>query len=169
MMKLSFSYLNKKCEAREYTEDRCGVFAKETIFKDELISLWGGKIIHKNELEPSMPRFTQRVLQVDEDFYLLTAEDKEPSDCFNHSCDPNLGLRGQIGLVAIRDIQAGEELTFDYAMSDGEPYDEFECHCGSSICRGKVTGNDWKRPELWVKYKGYFSPYLAKRIENLAQ
>lgn len=162
----SFSYLNPKCEARDHADGGCGVFAREKFLKDELVSLWGGRIIHKNDLDPAMPCFTQRVLQMDEELYLLTAAQKEPNDCFNHSCDPNLGFRGQIGLVAMRDIDTGEELTFDYAMSDGEPYDEFECHCGSSNCRKKVTGDDWKLPELWNKYKGYFSPYLTRRIEK---
>lgn len=135
--------------------------------KGELISLWGGTIVAASQLDPSMPRFTQRVLQIDEDLYILTAEVKEPNDCFNHSCEPNLGFTGQIGLVALRDIEPGEELTFDYAMSDGGPYDEFECKCGQPTCRGKVTGNDWKLPELWLKYDGYFSTYLARRINNL--
>ena len=38
----------------------------------------------------------------------------------NHSCEPNLGLQGQIAFVAMRDIAADEELTFDYAMTDDE-------------------------------------------------
>jgi len=163
----SFSYLNPKCEARDHAEGGCGVFATDSIAKGELVSLWGGRITRKDALDPSMPRFTQRVLQMDEDLYLLTAEEPEPNDCFNHSCDPNLGFFGQIGLVALRDIKAGEEVMFDYAMSDGGPYDEFECYCGSPDCRKKITGNDWKLPELWEKYKGYFSPYLARRIEAL--
>jgi uncharacterized protein len=161
------SYFNPKCENREHSEGGCGVFAKADIVKDELVSLWGGRIIGKDELDPSIPRFTQRVLQLDKDLYLLTSEEPEPNDCFNHSCNPNLGFFGQIGLVAMRDIRAGEELTFDYAMSDGSPYDEFECFCGSSNCRKKITGDDWKLPELWEKYDGYFSPYLARRIRLL--
>jgi SET domain-containing protein len=169
MTQSSLSHLNSKCEARNHPAGGCGVFALEKIFKDELVSLWGGKIIRKDELDPSMPRFTQRVIQIDEDLYLLTAEEKEPNDCFNHSCDPNLGFFGQIGLVAMRDIEAGEELMFDYAMSDGGPYDEFECCCGSSTCRKKITGNDWKLPGLWKKYHGYFSPYLARRIIILCE
>lgn len=167
MKNSSFSHLNPKCEAFDHAKGGCGVFANAAIVKGELVSLWGGRIVHKDELDSSMTRFTQRVLQVDEEFYLLTAEEPEPNDCFNHSCDPNLGFFGQIGLVALRDIKAGEEMMFDYAMSDGEPYDEFECHCGSSNCRKMVTGNDWKLPELWGKYAGYFSPYLARRIETL--
>jgi hypothetical protein len=163
----SYSYFSPKCEAREHPAGGCGVYSIEKISKGELLSLWGGRIVHKSQLDPSMPRFTQRVLQMDEDLYLLTAEEPEPNDCFNHSCEPNLGFLGQIGLVALRDIEMGEELTFDYAMSDGGPYDEFECFCGSANCRKKITGNDWKLPGLWEKYKGYFSPYLARRIELL--
>jgi uncharacterized protein len=164
---MTSSYFNPKCEARERPDGGCAVFAREKISKGELVSLWGGKILHRDQLDPAMPHFTQRILQVDEVLYLLTAEEKEPNDCFNHSCDPNLGFTGQIGLLTMRDIEAGEELTFDYAMSDGSPYDEFECHCGSADCRGKVTGDDWKLPELWLRYEGYFSPYLARRIETL--
>ena len=167
MINSSFSYLNPKCEARDHIEGGCGVFTNADIARGELVSLWGGRIVRKDELDPSMPRFTQRVLQVDEDLYLLTAEEKEPNDCFNHSCDPNLGFFGQIGLVALREIKAGEELMFDYAMTDGGPYDEFECYCGSSNCRKKITGADWKLPELWEKYNGHFSPYLARRITTL--
>ena len=39
----------------------------------------------------------------------------------NHSCEPNLGLQGQVVYVSLRDIEADEELTFDYAMNDDEP------------------------------------------------
>ncbi|MBI5953985.1 MAG: SET domain-containing protein-lysine N-methyltransferase [Chloroflexi bacterium] len=166
-MNNSSSYLNPKCEARKHPKAGCGVFAVSVIAKGELVSLWGGRIIEKNDLDPSLPRFTQRILQLDEDLYLLTSEDPEPNDCFNHSCEPNLGFFGQIGLVAIREIEPGEELTFDYAMSDGSPYDEFECHCGLSHCRGTIMGDDWRIPELWEKYDGYFSPYLARRIATL--
>ena len=163
----SLSYLNPKCEARPHPAGGCGVFAHEDIQQGELVSLWGGRMVHQTGLDPALPRFTQRVLQVDEDLYILTAEEIEPNDCFNHSCDPNLGFFGQVGLVAMRDINGGEELMFDYAMSDGGPYDEFECTCGSSACRKRITGNDWKLPALWKKYEGYFSPYLARRIMKL--
>ena len=95
---MSFSYLNPKCRAREHAEGGCGVFANSFISKGELVSLWGGHIIHRSKLDHTMPRFTQRVLQIDEDLYILTQEKPEPNDCFNHSCDPNLGFSGQIGL-----------------------------------------------------------------------
>ncbi|MBI5839367.1 MAG: SET domain-containing protein [Chloroflexi bacterium] len=163
-----FSYLNPKCKSGAYDEKGgCGVFAAERIRKGELVCLWGGRVVAEDELDPSMSNFNQRVLQIDEALYLQTPEPLEPADCFNHSCEPNVGFSGQIGLRAMRDIEAGEELNFDYAMCDGTPYDEFNCNCGAKSCRGHVGGDDWKNPELWKKYDGYFSPYLARRIEAL--
>jgi hypothetical protein len=163
-----FSYLNPKCEARRAGEKGgCGVFARQTIGKDEIVCVWGGRILTENELDPNIPDFNQRILQIDEALYLETPEALEPTDCFNHSCEPNLGFSGQVGLITMREIEAGEEVTFDYAMCDGTPYDEFKCFCGAANCRGKVSGDDWKRADLWVKYDGYFSPYLARRIAKL--
>ncbi|MBI2333147.1 MAG: hypothetical protein HYU84_13490, partial [Chloroflexi bacterium] len=80
---MTHSYFNPKCEARSKSSSGCGVFAVAPISKGELVSLWGGTIVHKSKLDPSMPRFTQRVLQIDEELYILTAEEKEPNDCFN--------------------------------------------------------------------------------------
>jgi hypothetical protein len=75
-------------------------------------------------------------------------------------------MAGQIVVVALRAIAAGEEICYDYAMTGGSSYDEFDCACGSAGCRGRVSGRDWERPELWERYAGFFSPYLARRIER---
>ena len=169
MNELRISYLNPKCQVDQY-EDKggCGVVAREPIRKDEVISVWGGgRIVLAEELDPAMESFTQRVIQVEEGLFLVATLPLEPTDCFNHSCEPNVGFSGQIGLVAMRDIKAGEELNFDYAMCDGSNYDEFDCYCGSENCRGRVKGTDWSLRELWEKYDGYYMPYLARRIEKL--
>jgi uncharacterized protein len=161
------SYLSPKVERQpNAAKGGCGIFCRERIVKDEIIVLWGGKILAAGELDPHMPNFTQEVLQIEDDFYIVTPI-AEPSDCFNHSCEPNAGMTGQIGMIALRDIEPGEEVCMDYAMCDGSNYDEFECHCGTASCRKRITGEDWKRPELWDRYEGYFSPYLQRRITRL--
>jgi uncharacterized protein len=162
-----YSYLSPKLESRPNPDKgNCGIFARQAVQAGELLSLWGGKILSAAETDRGMQNFTQQVLQIEDGFYLLTPA-MEPSDCFNHSCDPNAGLTGQIGLIAMRAIAAGEEVCLDYAMCDSADYDEFDCACGSPNCRGRVTGEDWKRPELWDRYDGYFSPYLQRRIAAL--
>lgn len=55
----------------------------------------------------------------------------------NHSCDPNCEtdeVRGRVWIRAIRNIAAGEELTYDYNLYDGDD-DDAACNCGASNCR----------------------------------
>ena len=62
----------------------------------------------------------------------------------NHSCDPNCEadeVRGGVFIRALRDIAAGEELTYDYNLYDGRPEDEAQCCCGSQHCRGSMYSN----------------------------
>jgi hypothetical protein len=145
-----------------------GVFAKRRIRAGEVLAVWGGEVMPErrfNQLPPERQRIS---VQIEEDLYLAPAVEG-PAEWVNHSCHPNAGVLGQVSLVAMRDIEVGEEVCYDYAMSDGSPYDEFTCHCGAPQCRGRVTGNDWRIPELWERYRGYFSPYLQRRIDHLRQ
>ena len=76
-------------------------------------------------------------------------------------------------MVAIREINSGEEITYDYAMvmnphKDSNTYFTMECLCGSNICRGVITEDDYKRPDLQERYSGYFSWFLQKKIEKMA-
>ncbi|MHB8793424.1 MAG: SET domain-containing protein-lysine N-methyltransferase [Thermoleophilia bacterium] len=92
----------------------------------------------------------------------------------NHSCDPNCGISvnetGAHDFVAIREIIADEEITFDYAMRNyGIGYFPKQCGCGSKGCRGEITG--WKDlPEERKKYyEGFVAPYLLEldaRLES---
>lgn len=143
-----------------------GVFARAPIQRGEVVAVWGGDVVTGEQLpglNQTAPRYS---VQVEDNLYLVTTRPNDPADYINHSCYPNLGMSGQIALVAMRDIEPGEEVCFDYAMTDGSPYDEFDCTCGSPDCRRRVTGQDWAIPQLWQKYEGYFSPYLQKRIDR---
>ncbi len=65
----------------------------------------------------------------------------------NHSCDPNLWWSGSTILVARRDIQAGEEITYDYSTADVDNAFEMECTCGSSRCRVTISNRDHLDPD----------------------
>jgi hypothetical protein len=106
------------------------------------------------------------MIQIDEDkFFIATiASELEEADFLNHSCDPSCGIGGNLRIVAIRDIGPGEEVTIDYAMSESSEY-EMNCKCSSSNCRGVVRGKDWRDRKLQMKYRGFFSDYLRKKIE----
>ncbi len=163
-----YSWLSPKLESGPFHhKGGCGVITRQPVSKGELLVLWGGRFITAAELDPTIPEFSKLVLQVDDELYLYNPLLNDPADCFNHSCDPNAGMSGQVGVVAMRDIPVGEEVTIDYAMCDSAPYDEFDCNCGMPHCRKRVTADDWKRSELQERYMGYFSTYLQRKIDAL--
>jgi hypothetical protein len=82
----------------------------------------------------------------------------------NHACDPNLGWAGDT-LVTIRDVEPGEELVVDYAMSVTDPGWFLRCHCPSYRCRQMVEGTDWQIPQLQRRYAGHWSPGVQVLIE----
>lgn len=161
-----WSWVNPKLELKTSVKSGQGHFAKVPLKKDEPLVCWAGRIIHKNQLSTLSQDEYDFILQVDDEFFQAPFMHPyhEPADFINHSCSPNAGFGGSpITLVAIRDIAADEEITFDYCMDTSYDMD-FECQCGSENCRHRVTGNDWKQKELQEKYKFYFSPYLWRKI-----
>ena len=170
---LEHSYVSPKVEIRRSGIDRKGAFAIEAIQAGELISIWGGYIISSQEMkslsETSFPEIDNYAIAVADGFFIISSKDGtlEADDYFNHSCDPNAGMQGHLLFVALRDIRPGEEITYDYVMSDADFDYSFECHCGAPCCRKDVTTQDWKRPSLQQRYAGFFSHYVQSKIDSL--
>lgn len=147
-----------------------GSFAVLPIVAGETVAAFGGRCMTRCQLDELSVNDQVRSVQIDNDLYLVApiVETADlPGDVISHSCAPNCGIAGGVLVVAMRDIEAGETLSFDYAMCTGSNVNEFECGCGATVCRRKVTGNDWMLPELQIAYRSYFSPFLTKRIASL--
>ena len=170
-----FYWLNPKLEVRKtnkYEKNGKGTFTKKDIKKGENVLVAGGYIMTLEEESKLPPPLNDYGMQIGENLVLCINKkgDTNGLNFFNHSCDPNIGIAGQIYFVAMRDIKAGEEVVFDYAMvlyhvEGSNPY-KVKCLCGSKNCRGFITDNDWKIKELQKKYKNYFQYYLLEKIRN---
>ena len=166
----ALSFLSGKTEVRESPIHGRGLFAKSAIVKDEVVAVKGGHIVTREELAQLRPTLGAAELQIADDLFICprTAEEREGSMIFsNHSCEPNLGLSGQIVFVAMQPIAAGDELTHDWAMTDDDD-DSMACACRSGRCRGTISGKDWQRADLQQRYGNYFSSYLLHKIEQTA-
>ncbi len=153
-----------------------GVFANKVINKNELILVMGGYIFDIED-ENNLNKFNEdKPIEISQDFSISPITIKETESMIqhsiNHSCQPNCGWKGQLFLVAMKKINKGEEVVYDYATimhsnNDSETYFKMVCECGSRKCRGVVTEDDWKLPELQKKYDGYFQWYLQDKIDCL--
>eukprot|EP01127_Copromyxa_protea_P016816 TRINITY_DN5070_c0_g1_i1.p1 TRINITY_DN5070_c0_g1~~TRINITY_DN5070_c0_g1_i1.p1 ORF type:complete len:194 (+),score=31.73 TRINITY_DN5070_c0_g1_i1:242-823(+) len=148
-----------------------GWFAKETIEEGEW--LWRLTYSNRDRIftfeEITSPDVVEFVFQYDEDRWEYIPKE-DPNHYQNHSCDPNSWYQGAELMVARRRIEAGEEITYDYALSESKspfPVLECECACGSEFCRKSITCDDWKIPEIRKRYRGHFLPYIERKIDEL--
>lgn len=93
---------------------------------------------------------------------------RDGSEHMNHSCDPNTVCLGDLDMIAVRDIQPGEEVTYDYATSelDENLWPAWECNCGAPNCRKIITVRDCLDPEFQKRYAGYLPSWIVEFIQQ---
>lgn len=82
----------------------------------------------------------------------------------NHSCDPNTMWLDDDTMIASRDIEPGEEITFDYATTEITIPFEMQCRCGAAKCRGLVTNLDHLNEAWQARYGEYLPAHTRKAI-----
>jgi hypothetical protein len=158
-------------EGAQRAVQRRGLFVEQAMSAGEIVAVKGGHIRSSSQLAELPDPLPNSAIQITDDLHLVAgaADEYEAVMLFiNHSCEPNVGFAGNVVLVAMRDIGAGEELTTDYALFD-DYEGQMTCSCGADACRRMIDGRDWRRPELQRKYRGYFSWYLQRKIDAAAE
>jgi len=170
------SWIHPDISIREVGALGVGYFADKKISKNDIIIVQGGMIATEADLDPGSPSESQawHAFQIERNIYICPyssmTDARDGIFLVNHSCNPSCGFRGQITLVAMRDIDRDEQITYDYAMTDwGETelgWSVMKCICGEASCRGEVGLKDWIRQDLQLKYNGYFSRYIQDAIND---
>ena len=162
-------WLNPKVEVRSSPIHGKGMFAIARILQGEIVAIWGGNYASKEKAEKQIGKSGKRVQQIDDNvFEIFDFESRgdDPTYFHNHSCDPNTWMNDEVTITARRLVEPNEEVTIDYAMfeADESHIGVAICGCGSSLCRGRITGKDWRLPELQQRYRDHFSPIIKRRI-----
>jgi hypothetical protein len=144
-----------------------GVHAIEAIAGGEVVAVKGGHIVDSSIVADLPETISNSAFQIAADCFLAALTQDEYDGVMmrvNHSCEPNVGMGGNVLLVSMRDIAAGEELTIDYALFLGDPGFAMQCRCQAAACRGMVRGTDWMRAGMKERYRGWFSWWLQQKI-----
>lgn len=156
--------------------DRKGVFTTRKFDKGTSVYVLKGKEISIPAIERiylnGFKRISADGYQLSDKRYLFL---DAFSDFFNHSCNPTCGITGKSTLVALRDIQPGEEITYDYSAAEWTPkeyqaYDHCEwpmsCRCGESNCRKLITCFPYLPDEVKEKYvrSGILPDHIKRKL-----
>ena len=163
---MTFTWFSPKVRKCASAIDGTGLIAVAAIGAGDLVVVKGGHVFTRDRRDDLARTLGPAEIQIDDHLFIGPTQESERDGSMmslNHSCDPNLGIVGQIAFHALRDIAPGEELTFDYATGDDDDW-TLDCNCGARACRKRVTGRDWRLPAVQEKYRGWFSAYLARRI-----
>ena len=132
--------------------DNKGLYASQDIRKGTKIIQYKGKIITTKQSDNS-PKFDNnkaiylfnlnKRYDLDGDFKFNTAR------LINHSCDPNCEVLGEglkLWIYAMKNINKGEELSYDYGFTFDQDFRQFPCKCGSKNCIGYIVreGSRWR-------------------------
>ncbi len=168
------SWLSPKSRIRSSRSGGFGIFADGAFSHGELVCVWGGIILTDSELldlSRLHPHLKTHAVEIYPGFFqsstsLTSIDDAER---FSHSCNPNVGLRGHLTLFARRDIDRGEELTIDYQTISIDPNDDFECRCGSDICRRRLT-TEILSDQSWLQNNAtWLSPLMLEKTGMLRE
>ncbi|MFN0127382.1 MAG: SET domain-containing protein [Verrucomicrobiales bacterium] len=113
-----------------------GVFAGRLFRAGERLFLLTGDELTKAQILTGGEEHAANAYQIDDDLYIYPLN---PEGRFaNHSCEPNAGLWEDREMIALRDIEAGEEIVLDYSTTMSEQHWTMGCTCASAACRGLV-------------------------------
>lgn len=144
-----------------------GLFAVEPVPAGVTVEVFGGRLVTDAELVAVFAASSEYVdtLSVDVDLNLVLPG-RTPAGFGNHCCDPNLWWGGDYSLITRRPLRVGDEATLDYGtITDASDF-TMACSCGTSVCRGEVTGQDWRRTDLQDRYRSHWVPALQRRIDD---
>jgi hypothetical protein len=80
----------------------------------------------------------------------------------NHSCDPNSGVKDRVAVVAMRNIEKGEEITLDYSITEADPYWKMKCKCGKENCRKIIRSIQFLPEEIYRRYEPFVPEFLRR-------
>lgn len=139
-----------------------GLYARSKIFPGERIATFDGPIYTAKSNEGIDPRLPNNPRDHAIQFAEMAWRDSDGFARYaNHSCRPNCGIADRFDIVAIRVIDKGEEILWDYDMANDSAW-AMTCRCGEDNCRGIIAGYRFLPPALRRAYRPFTSDWLLR-------
>lgn len=142
-----------------------GVYAIASFAPRECIFRFSGPLFSSAGLPTPYDDYYDHYVQIGENVFMGPSGDID--DYFNHSCDPNAALiikENDVKLIALRAIDVGEEIVWDYSVTMLDDDWCIPCACGSDHCRGNIREFKYLPADIQSKYitLGIVPEYVLK-------
>jgi len=157
---------NPNVEVRFHGELGLAVFATAPIKAGERIAVFEGETYNAGNALAVPAMMEDHVIQTGPSSFVFGYQGL--AHCLCHSCDPNCGIKNYTEIFAIRDIKAGEQVTWDYRCSENSIWLLENCLCGATRCTGRVANFDSLPDDIKSEYlsKGMVSEWI---VDSIAQ
>lgn len=138
-----------------------GIFAKRDFKYGQNVALIKGKIITHLVKDKKSSSFGPNFIGYGLNQWI---DPKYPFSDINHSCNPNVGIKGKITVVAIKDIKKGDELLLDYSITESDKLWRLDgiCKCGYKHCRKIIRSIQFLPKNIFNKYMPYIPNFFKK-------
>jgi uncharacterized protein len=122
-----------------------GLFAAQDITKGTRIMQYIGEKISSRERAMRLAAGNAYIFHLTYRYAIDGQTLENTARYINHSCDPNCEVEktsDTIWIIALREIPAGEELTYNYGY-DARDYQENPCNCGAPNCCGDILAQEY--------------------------
>ena len=135
-----------------------GIFAKRDIKKGEIVGIIQGPKKFKINRSVKDALANPDWVGFEINYWV---DPTPPYKYLNHSCDPNVGIRGNKTLIAMRNIHRDEEITIDYSIIEADHRWYMKCSCGKKDCRSIIRSIQKLPQKVYNKYL----PFVSKRFQ----
>lgn len=138
-----------------------GLFALNDIKKGEKVAVINGPIIKWNVVDQKTSSYGPNWIGYGKNKWIET---QRPFIYFNHSCEPNTGIKGSRTIIALKNIKKDEEVTFDYSITEEDLLWKLDkkCRCNTKTCRGIIKSIQYLPKRIFNKYLPNIPTYFQK-------
>lgn len=138
-----------------------GLFVGRNFKKGEIIDYIHGPKILVKEWTAKLSKMSPNWIGASKYTWIITND--SPFKYINHSCEPNVAIKGQRTVYALVDILADKEIVMDYSLSESDKgWCIQNCTCQKNSCRRKIGPITSLTKEQFKKYKNIVTTRFAK-------
>ena len=154
--------MSKKFKISKSLIDGNGLRVTDSYKKGDFIAFIHGEKVVIKKFTPTLSKLGWNWIGVSRFTWINT--NQSPFRYINHSCDPNVAIRGERTVYALKPITAGEEITMDYSLTECQ--DEWmipRCRCGSANCRKVIRAIQYLDKKVFLQKRSI----IPKKFQNI--